>query len=239
MKNGKQAVILAGGKGRRLEPYTTIIPKPLMPVGDHPILEIVIKQLRYYGFNRIKIAVGHLAGLIQSYFGDGSKFGVEIEYSYEDWPMGTVGPLSLMAGLDDDFLMLNGDLITDLDFDMLLSSHKKNKNLVTIGIYNKELKIDLGIIKFDVSQNVVDYIEKPSMCYPVSMGIYGFKKEASLYIPKNQKFDFPDLIKTLLKNNQKVGGHVFNGYWCDIGNHEDYSRVNKEYLQLSKKLLKE
>ncbi len=238
MSKYKQAVILAGGKGRRLEPYTACMPKPLMPVGEQPILEIVINQLRYYGFRRIKIAVGHLAGLIQAYFGDGSKFGVKIEYSFEEKPMGTVGPLLLIDKLDENFLILNGDLITNLDFSDLFDSHIKEKNLATIGIYKKNLKIDLGIIKFDNHKEVIDYIEKPTMQYPVSMGIYAFNKKIASFIPKNQKYDFPDLVKLLIKENQKIGSYFFEGYWCDIGNHEEYRKVNEEFADIRSKLLK-
>lgn len=238
MKRNKQAIILAGGKGRRLEPYTTSLPKPLMPVGDQPILEIVIRQLRHYGFRRIKMAVGHLAGLIQAYFDNGARFGVKIEYSFEDMALGTVGPLSLIDELDNNFLILNGDLITDLNFDDLFQYHLKGKNLLTIGIYKKNLKIDLGIIKFDRHKNVTDYIEKPTLQYPVSMGIYAFNKKTLAFIPKSHKYDFPDLVKLLIKEDQKIGTYFFSGYWRDIGNHDDYKKVNEEFTRINSRLLK-
>lgn len=238
MKKNKQAVILAGGKGRRLEPYTTVIPKPLMPVGEQPILEIVIKQLRHYGFKRVKIAVGHLAGIIQAYFGDGSRFGMEIEYSFEDLPLGTVGPLSLVNRLDEDFLIMNGDLITDLNFCDLYNSHIKNKNLVTIGIYKKNLKIDLGIIGLDRGGKVVSYSEKPTVRYPISMGVYAFNKKILQFIPKNEKYDFPDLINFLIKENKRIGAYLFDGYWKDIGNHEDYRKVAEEFPRMRNKLFR-
>ncbi|MFC1674296.1 NDP-sugar synthase [Candidatus Omnitrophota bacterium] len=238
MSKDKQAIILAGGKGSRLEPYTASIPKPLMPVGELPILEIVIRQLRYYGFRRIKIAVGHLSGLIKAHFADGKRFDVKIEYSFEDKPLGTVGPLSIIEDLDQDFLILNGDLVTDLDFAELLRFHVKKKNLATIGIYKKDLKIDLGIIEFDEHRNVSDYIEKPTIQYPVSMGIYAFNKKISSYIPRSQKYDFPDLVKLLIKKKQRIGSYLFDGYWCDIGNLEDYRKVNEEFAGVRKGLLK-
>ena len=238
MSKSKQAIILAGGKGRRLEPYTTCVPKPLMPIGDQPILEIVVKQLRCYGFSRIIMAVGHLSGLIQAYFGDGRRFGVKIDYSLEEEPLGTVGPLQLIQKLDKDFLILNGDLITDIDFGAFFNRHLKTKNLCTIGVYNKEHKVNLGIIKFDHSHNIKDYIEKPSVKYPVSMGIYGFNKRILSFIPDKKRYDFPDLVRRLIREKQKIGAYFHKGYWCDIGNHEDYRRINQELKAVRKRLFR-
>jgi len=238
MSKYKQAVILAGGKGTRLEPYTACVPKPLMPIGDQPILEIVVKQLSSYGFKRIIMAVGHLSGLIQAYFGDGRRFGVDIEYSLEDKPLGTVGPLGLVKKLDRNFLILNGDLITDINYKNLFNQHLTGGNLCTIGVYKKRQKIDLGIIEFDRSNKITDYIEKPTVEHPISMGVYVFSKEILRFIPCKKKSDFPGLVKELIRQKQKIGAYIHKGYWCDIGNHDDYRRVNQELKDIRKKLLK-
>jgi len=238
MSKYRQAVILAGGKGRRLQPYTTHIPKPLMPVGDMPILEIVLRQLHRYRFRRIKIAVGHLSGLIKAYFGNGKRFGLELEYSQEDNPLGTVGPLRLIDDLDNNFLILNGDLITDMNFGNIFETHNKKRNLATIGVYKKKYKIDLGILDFDpCTDKVKAYIEKPNMHYSVSMGIYVLSRKIVSLIPKGKRYDFPDLINALINEKHGVGCYHFQGYWRDIGNHEDYNKVNREFNSIRHKLL--
>lgn len=238
MSKYKQAVILAGGKGRRLEPYTTCVPKPLMPIGGRPILEIVVEQLNYYGFRHIKMAVGHLSGLIEAYFGYGKKFGVQIDYSFENKPLGTVGPLSIIRDLNKNFIVLNGDLVTDLNFSNFFKFHIKEGNIATVGIYKKSIKIDLGVINLSNHKNITDYIEKPTLQYYVSMGIYAFNKKITEFIPKNKKYDFPDLINLLIKNKQKVSAYFFNGYWRDIGTHEEYRNVNEEFDAISHKIIK-
>lgn len=238
MNKYKQAIILAGGKGTRLEPYTTCIPKPLMPVGEQPILEIVIRQLSYYGFRRIKIAVGHLSGLVEAYFGDGRKFNLSIEYSFEDKALGTAGPLSLIKDLDENFIVLNGDLITGLNFRSFFNFHIKKRNIATIGIYKKKVKIDLGVIELSKNRNVKGYVEKPTLQYDVSMGIYAFNKKIAKFIPGGKKLDFPDLVKLLIKDKQGISGYFFNGYWRDIGTHEEYRKVNEEFPVIRNKLIK-
>lgn len=224
-----QAVILAGGKGTRLRPYTTVFPKPLMPIGDYPILEVVIRQLKYYGFNNIIIAVGHLKELIQAFLNNGQKWGVNISYSVEDEPLGTAGPVRLVKDLQNDFLVMNGDVLTNLEFDKFYKYHKDNNSICTIAMYKKPVKIDLGVLKIEEGNRLYDYIEKPVINYSVSMGVYAFKKDALKYIPENGYFDFPDLIKGMLKNNEKVLGFPFNGYWLDIGRPEDYELAIEEF----------
>jgi len=210
-----QAIILAGGKGTRLAPYTTVFPKPLMPIGDMPILEIVIRQLKKHGFTKIVLAVGHLAGLIEAYFG--SKWGVEITYSREDEPLGTAGPLALIDDLDEIFLVMNGDLLTNIDY--------------------KDVPISLGVLELDGEGNITDYVEKPTLKYKVSMGIYIFNKNILNYIGRGKYLDFPDLIKTLIQNGENVSGYMFEGYWMDIGRHEDYAKVLDEFESVKDKLL--
>ena len=216
-----RAVILAGGKGTRLAPYTVSFPKPLMPLGDVPILEVVVRQLKYYGFERITLAVGHLSELLQAYFGDGSKFGIAIDYSREDRPLGTAGPLHLIPDLDGDFLVMNGDLLTDLDYGDLLRRHKSQGNDATIGVYKRNIKIDLGVLERDPEGRITDYREKPSLAYDVSMGVYAFNSRVLELIPKDF-FDFPDLVLELIRRGRPIRGYAFEGHWLDIGRADDY-----------------
>jgi len=234
-----KAVILAGGKGTRLAPYTIVFPKPLMPIDDHLILEIVIRQLASYGFNDLTIAVGHLAELIETFFKDGKKFGVKIEYSREDKPLGTAAPLSLIKDLPETFLVMNGDVLTTLDYRKLVQYHIKNEGMVTVAMHKKEINIDLGVMEFDNDKVLTRYTEKPTMEYQVSMGIYVFNRDVLRYIPEDRYFDFPDLIQVLLKNGEKVVCYPSNDYWLDIGRSEDYKNANEVFSKLRDQFLKE
>ncbi|MGZ7049953.1 MAG: sugar phosphate nucleotidyltransferase, partial [Methanobacterium sp.] len=203
-----KAVILAGGKGTRLKPYTTCFPKPLMPIGDEPILEIVVKQLKSYGFKEILMAVGHLAELIQVFFNNGYKYGLKIGYYREDKPLGTAGPLAqIKNGIDDNFLMMNGDILTNLDFSKLITSHQKNDAIATICLKKKKVPIDFGVVEINEDIDIVGYSEKPQIDYLVSMGIYAFSPRIFEFIPKNKYLDIPDLIKMLISENEKVNGY--------------------------------
>ncbi|MBE9593581.1 MAG: NTP transferase domain-containing protein [Proteobacteria bacterium] len=234
-----KAVILAGGKGTRLKPYTTVFPKPLMPIGDKPILEIVVKQLKSYGFDEIIITVGHLAELIMTFFGDGGKFGVKIKYSREDKPLGTAGGLGLIKNeLNETFLMMNGDVLTTLDFSDLVSYHKRNGAIATIGLKKRDVKIDFGVVELDNDNSIVGYTEKPKIDYLVSMGVYVFDPRVLEYIRPNEYLDFPDLIKELISNGETVKGYVYDGYWLDIGRPDDYERANREIEEIYPKLFK-
>lgn len=231
-----RAVILAGGKGTRLRPYTTVIPKPLMPVGDRPVLELIIRQLKHYGFSRITMAVGYLAELTEAYLRDGSKYGVKIDYSREDKPLGTIGPLALIEGLQETFLVMNGDVLTDLDYSQLVDFHRENGATATIATYKKKVGIDLGIVEMDKDFRLNKYVEKPTVEYHVSMGIYVFEQEILTFIQPNGYLDFPDLVLALIKNGKKVVGFPFDGYWLDIGRQEDYDRAQVEFEALKERL---
>jgi len=215
------AVILAGGKGTRLEPFTISLPKPLMPVGDYPILEILLKQLKKAGIVDIKIAVGHLESLIRAYFGDGSKLGIDIEYSSEKEPLGTAGPLRLLkSDLEETFLLINGDTLTDIDYNAFIDFHQKQKATATIGLTRRTVDVDFGVLKKDEQDNFKEWQEKPALEYLVSMGVYVLEPEILNFIPDGN-FDIPDLIKSLSKE-KKVSCYLHNGYWFDIGRLEDY-----------------
>lgn len=234
-----KAVILAGGKGTRLRPYTTVFPKPLMPVGDKPILEIIVRQLKLHGIDEIIMAVGHLAELIMTFFGDGSKFGVRIKYSREDEPLGTAGPLSLIRDeLTETFLVMNGDILTTLNYSDLIDYHRSSGAIATIALNRRDIYIDFGVVKLDENSYIADYIEKPTLKYLVSMGVYVFEPRVLDYIPEGKKFDFPELVKKLISAGEKVKGYVYDGYWLDIGRPEDYERANAEIDDIYDELFK-
>lgn len=216
-----QAVILAGGKGTRLRPITNSIPKPLVPIGDMPILEVVLKQLKYYGFSRVNMAVSHLAHLIKSFFGDGEKYNLKISYSVEDIILGTAGPISLLNDLDDDFLVMNGDVLTTINYSDLFNYHKKKMNSITIATYKKRIKIDLGVLEIN-SNKFLNYIEKPTYDFIVSMGIYVINKNVIEFIPKNRKYDMPELIIDMNNKGYRIGCYSGDYEWLDIGRIEDY-----------------
>jgi NDP-sugar pyrophosphorylase family protein len=224
-----KAVILAGGKGRRLAPYTTVLPKPLMPIGDVPILEVVVRQLRHAGFDEITMAVGYLAELLMVYFGDGSKFGVHIHYSREEHPLGTAGPLSLVKGLDEPFLMMNGDLLTTLNYRAMWEQHRLNGAIATLATYQRNVKIDLGVVETDDEHWVRGYTEKPIYHYTVSTGVYVFNPAVLQYIPIQTRMDLPELVLKLLADGHRIAAYPLEGYWLDIGRHDDYERAIFEF----------
>jgi len=224
-----KAVILAGGKGRRLAPYTTVLPKPLMPIGDVPILEVVLLQLKRAGFDEITVAVGHLAQLLMAYFGDGSKFDVRIHYSLEEQPLGTAGPLGLIGSLDEPFLVMNGDLLTTLDYRAMWEYHCASNAIGTLAVFQRSVNIDLGVIETDEKDLVTGYIEKPTYHYRVSTGIYIFEPAVLRYVPPQQRMDMPNLILSLLAAGERVVAYPFQGSWLDIGRPDDYERAVAEF----------
>ena len=228
--NPRTALVLAGGRGTRLRPYTISFPKPLVPVGDHPILEILIRQLARDGFTRLIIAVGHLSELIEAYFGDGSRWGVSIEYAREDEPLGTAGPLRLVASkLPSSFLVINGDVLSDLDYAAFFRSHADNPDLpaLTISTQRRVLSSEYGVLETDAENRVTTYLEKPSYDLRVSEGIYAFSHAALRWIPERERFDFPDLVIALLAAGQSVCARPHDGLWLDIGRPEDYERAQR------------
>jgi NDP-sugar pyrophosphorylase family protein len=220
-----KAVILAGGKGHRLAPYTTVLPKPLMPIGDVPILEVVVRQLKQAGFEEITMAVGYLAELLMAYFGDGDKFDVRIDYSREEKPLGTAGPLGLIEGLNEPFLVMNGDLLTTLDYRAMWEYHRAGDAIGTLATFQRTVNVDLGVIETDERGFVTGYVEKPTYRFAVSTGVYVFDPLVVSFIPKGRRMDLPDLILKLLAEEHKVASYNFSGYWLDIGRPDDYERA--------------
>lgn len=224
-----KAVILAGGKGARLSPYTTILPKPLMPIGDMPILEVLLLQMRYAGVSQVVLTVGHLSELLRAFFKDGSQLGLEITYSYEASPLGTAGPIALVEGLDETFLVTNGDVLTTLNLGELIEFHKRQGAIATVAAHHRQSKIDLGVIEHDGDHRITGYIEKPVYDFLVSMGIYVFEPAVMAYIEQNRYLDFPDLVRKLIAAGERVAEYEFNGYWEDLGRPDDYARASKDF----------
>lgn len=223
-----QAVILAGGEGTRLRPYTMVLPKPMMPVGEKPILEIIINNFAENGIKNIVISVGYLAGIIRAYFGYGERFGVEIEYLVEKEPLGTAGCLAIIKDLEDEFIVSNGDILTNLTFVKLIEHHRKSGKNITICAHEKAVSVSLGVLELNGSI-LEDYIEKPTYKFYVSMGVYIINKEVVKYISPNSYCDFPTLIKKLISLNEPINVYKFNGEWYDIGREEDYKQVLEKF----------
>ena len=229
-----KAVVLAGGKGTRLAPYTKILPKPLVPIGDVPILEILLYQIKKAGIDNVILTVGHLAELIRAFFQEGRRFGLQIDYSFENEPLGTAGPLSLIADrIDGTFLVTNGDVLTTLDLCDLVAAHRRSGAIATIASHTRKVKIDLGVLQINSLQELTGYIEKPTYDYLVSMGIYVFEPGVLDYIPYNQYLDFPDLVLKLIQSKERVNSYRFEGYWQDLGRIEDYEQAIQDFDGLS------
>ena len=232
-----KAVVLAGGRGTRLAPYTTILPKPLMPIGEMPILEVMLRQMKRAGVNEVILTVGHLAALLRSYFGDGARWGLSISYSQESTPLGTAGPIALVGGLDETFFVTNGDVLTTLRLEDLLEYHKLKGGIATIAVHQRRVRIDLGVVQWNGDNTVSGYTEKPSYDYTVSMGIYVFEPRVVDYIPDAQYLDFPDLVLKLLAGGERVNGYIFDGYWKDLGRADDYEQATRDFAEMQPQFL--
>ncbi len=226
-----KAVILAGGKGRRLAPYTTVLPKPLMPIGEMPILEVILRQLKSHGCEEVTLAVGHLSELLMAFFNNGHKLGLKINYSVEDKPLGTAGPLAHILDLDKPFIVMNGDVLTDLSYSDLYRFHQEQESIATIATYKRSVKIDFGVIETDDRGMIAEYLEKPSFNYRVSMGVYLFSPKVLEFIEPNTYLDFPDLIKRLIQKGERVATYLFDGFWLDIGRQDDYENAVNQFEQ--------
>jgi NDP-sugar pyrophosphorylase family protein len=230
-----RAVVLAGGLGMRLRPYTAVLPKPLMPIGDRPVLDIVIRQLRHHHFQRVTIATGYLAELIEAFFRDGQAYSIPIDYFREQEPLGTVGALGLIEGLDDDFLVMNGDVLTDLDYAGLMDFHRATGAVATIASARRSIEVTLGVLRFtDPHQpdRLTAFDEKPSLEYEASMGVYAFAPRIRDFIEPGERLDFPDLIVRLLDAGEPVRAWRPDCYWLDIGRHDDYEQAMDEFERM-------
>ncbi len=226
-----KAVVLAGGKGTRLAPYTTVFPKPLVPIGEKPILEIIIRQLAQHGLTEIILSVGYLAELIQAYFATVKEKLPDVELSYvrELEPTGTAGSLSSVPGLDETFLVMNGDVLTTLSYGDLIRYHHERGGVLTIAMNKRMVKGDFGIIEIDENSRITDYKEKPEQQNLVSMGVYVYEPRALEFMPPSGYFDFPSLVLKLLEKGEPVVGYSSDDIWLDIGRQEDYARAQDAF----------
>ena len=234
------AVILAGGKGTRLRPYTASLPKPLVPIGDeHAVLEIVLRQLRHRGFRSVTLAIGHLGSLIQAYVGDGSRWGMTVDYVHEEAPLGTIGPVvAMLDRLPEHFLVLNGDILTDLDFADVLRRHSASGVPLTVATRRRDVLIDFGVLELD-GDRIVGFREKPTLSYFVSMGVYGLSRATLARYEAGRAFGFDELVLDLLRRGEHPVAYPFDGYWLDIGRPDDYDQANEDFQRLRSSLLPE
>lgn len=235
----RRAVILAGGKGTRLRPYTVVLPKPLMPIGDYPILEVIVRQLAQAGYNHITLAVNHQAEIIKAFFQNGERWGIRIDYSLEDQPLGTMGPLRLIQDLPEHFLVMNGDVLTDLDYTEFHDNHVEDDRIFTISSMLREQKIDYGVLDIDADGLLSGFREKPSVAYEVSMGVYMVSTRALQRIPHDRPYGFDNLMLDLLKARLPAKVIPFSGYWLDIGRPEDYATAIDVFERNSSDFLRE
>jgi len=232
-----QAIILAGGKGRRLMPYTTVLPKPLMPIGDYPIIEVILRQLKRCGFTKISISTGYLHELIHAYLDSNKTLGLKIEYSHEETPLGTIGPLRLIENLEDTFLVMNGDILTDLDYRKLIESHKQREAIATVATYQRDTNIDFGVLEQNSDHRIVAFREKPTYHFNVSMGVYVFSKKILNYVPADIPFGFDQLMHALIAKNAEVYSYPHDSYWLDIGRPDDYASSIEEFERYKDRFL--
>jgi NDP-sugar pyrophosphorylase family protein len=230
---GLRAVILAGGKGTRLAPFTVNFPKPLVPLGDTPILELLLHRLIRYGITDITLTLGHLAVLLRSYFEHQHELArkLSLRYFEEAKPTGTAGSLAMVPGLDDTFVVMNGDLLTNLDFHALVRFHRKQKAALTIATHSRKVKIDLGVLEFDRNHRITGYHEKPERSYHVSMGIYIYEPRVLKYIQPGRYLDFPTLVLRLLERGERVCAFPTDCLWLDIGRPDDYARAQELFAE--------
>jgi NDP-sugar pyrophosphorylase family protein len=225
----RRAVVLAGGQGLRLRPYTVVLPKPLMPIGEFPVLEVIIKQLARQGFGHVTLAVNHQAEIIKAFFGDGAKWGVKVDYSMEGKPLSTMGPLKLIGDLPEDFLVMNGDVLTDLDFAAFFEHHVRSRNLFTVSAHRREQLVDYGVLEVDRTGKLCGFKEKPRLEYEVSMGIYMANRRILEFIPPDRAYGFDHLMLDLIAARQPAAVKSHSGYWLDIGRPDDYATAQELY----------
>ena len=223
-----RAVILCGGKGTRLRPYTTVLPKPLMPIGDRPILEVVLANLAAAGVRRATLCVGHLGEIIRSFFGDGSRWGLAIDYTIEDAPLGTIGPLAFVEDLGENFLVMNGDLLTDVDIPALFAQHLASGVDLTVATFEREVRIDFGVITANDTDRIVGFHEKPTLKYEVSTGVYAMNRRMLEFVKPGTPYGFDQLVNAMLAARHPIGRFAHHGVWLDIGRLDDYEAAQND-----------
>lgn len=225
------AVILAGGQGTRLRPFTMTIPKPLLPLGDVPILEIVLRQLAAAGIERVVVTLGHMPHLFIPTIGNGDRFGLRIEYCLEETPLGTAGSLRLVPQPEPEMLVMNGDILTTLDYRALINYHRETTAHATIALHRRQVKVDYGVVETKPDGSLDRYIEKPTIDLQVSMGINVLSSAALELIPSVGKFDMPDLMQRLRDSSKRVSCYLTDCYWQDIGRFDDYTQASEDFCE--------
>jgi len=228
-----KAVVLAGGRGTRLRPLTFSVPKPLLPIGEKPILEIILKNFKKFGITEVIISVGYQGELIKAFCGDGTKFGFSVDYVDEEKPLGTAGPLSLMRNFfveGEQFVLMNGDIFTQLDFSRMIDFHKRESHCMTIGYRAYEHKLPFGVLELD-GNKLCNIVEKPGMSFNVSAGIYVLDASAVDVVPDSTFFTMPELATELLKRKRRVGAYLIEEYWLGI---ENIGHFNEAINELNK-----
>jgi len=228
-----RAVILAGGRGTRLKPYTATLPKPLVPVGDRSILEIVLLQLKAAGVTRATMAVNHLAHLIMSYFGDGGRWGLEVDYSLENQPLSTIAPLRLIKDLPETFFIMNGDVLTDLNFRSLYEEHLASGAEITVSTFERDAEVDFGVLDADAEGRVVGFREKPVYHFTVSMGVYVLQRSLLDMVPRDRAYGFDDLMLDCIREKRNARVRAHRGFWLDIGRPADYEEANDRIREIT------
>jgi NDP-mannose synthase len=226
-----KAVIMAGGRGQRLLPYTTVLPKPLMPIGDRPVIDVIMRQLVSAGVESITISVGHLGNLLESWVRAQHSYGVPISFLYEDEPLGTAGALEKLDTPDGPFLAMNGDILTTLDFLDLAREHSRHDAIATMAVRTRQVEIQYGVVHADEAGMVAELDEKPTLEYTVSMGVYAFQPKILQLIESGEPIDFPDLLLRAISRGHRVRVWHFDGYWRDIGNRDDYEAALTEFAE--------
>ncbi|MDA2929385.1 sugar phosphate nucleotidyltransferase [Acidobacteria bacterium AH-259-O06] len=224
-----QAVLMAGGLGTRFRSFTAVLPKPLVPIGDISIIELVLRQLRGFGFEAVIVSVGYKAELIMAVVGDGRQFGLEVRYQKESKPLGTIGALALMKDLEENFLVMNGDICTNLNFAEIYRDHVASNATATVGAYARREKIELGVLDLDSSGRIISFREKPTYDFHVSMGVNVFNHCVLNLIPAGEFFGFDMLMHAMLGKGIAVRPYFFDGLWLDIGRPDDYNRMVEDY----------
>jgi len=225
-----KAVILAGGKGTRLIPYTTVLPKPLVPVGGVPILETVLRQLRYHGFREVVLAVGYLSPLIRSYFDNNAITNkLWLRYHQEQVPLGTAGALASIQDLNEPFLAMNGDVLTTLDYAAMMRFHQERGAALTVAVTERQIQVEVGILGMDAEDRIIGYDEKPIHRFPASMGIYICSPRVLKVMETGVALDIPELVVRLIKAGESVMGYRSDAFWLDMGNRADYERASEAF----------
>jgi NDP-sugar pyrophosphorylase family protein len=214
-------------------PFTVNFPKPLVPLGDMPVLEVLIQRLLRFGITDITLTLGHLAELVKAYFDHRKRLAeqVVLRYVEEDEPTGTAGSLGLVPELNQTFLVMNGDLLTNLDFNALVRHHREQKAILTIAAHARHVKIDLGVLEFNGNYEITGYLEKPESSYSVSMGIYVYEPEVLKYIERGRYLDFPQLVLKLIRSGERVCAYPSDCLWLDIGRPDDYAKAQEIFCE--------